>query len=119
MQAAGVKRYIGLATPAVLDPRDRPTIKAKLFRSMPRIAFPALVELDGMTAVVTSPPLDWTISRIISISQNDRPATGRIRSGFLGSDDVGAGMSPADIAAFLIGQLNAERYRRAAPVISN
>jgi nucleoside-diphosphate-sugar epimerase len=30
MQAAGVRRFIGLATPGVADPRDLPTLKAKL-----------------------------------------------------------------------------------------
>ncbi|NNC30925.1 SDR family oxidoreductase [Longimicrobium terrae] len=118
MRAAGVHRYIGLATPAVADPRDRPTLQAKLFRLMPRLAFPnALVEIDGMTRAVTSSDLDWTIARIIS--PNDRPATGVIRSGFLGRDKVGTAMSRADIAAFLVSQLTTERYRRMAPVISN
>lgn len=118
MKATGVRRYIGLATPAVADSRDRPTLQAKLFRLMPRLAFPnALVEIDGMTRAVTSSDLDWTIARIIS--PNDRPATGTIRSGFLGRDKVGSAMSRADIAAFLVGQLTDDRYRRAAPVISN
>ena len=29
MDTAGVRRYVGLATPSVADPRDRPTLKAK------------------------------------------------------------------------------------------
>ena len=33
MHAAGVRRYIGLATPAMADERDRPTIKGKVLRS--------------------------------------------------------------------------------------
>lgn len=118
MRGAGVRRFIGLATPAVADPRDRPTLKAKLFRLMPRLAFPnALKEIDAITEAVTRSELDWTIARIIS--PNDKPATGTIRSGFLGRDDLGPAMSRADIAAFLVGQLSDERYRRAAPVISN
>ena len=39
MQAAGVRRYIGPATPAVADKRDRPTLKGKVLRLMPRLAF--------------------------------------------------------------------------------
>ena len=118
MRAAGVRRYIGLATPAVADPRDRARLHAKIFRLMPRLAFPnALREIDAMTVAVTKSDLDWTIARIIS--PNDKPASGRIRSGFLGVDKVGAAMSRADIAAFLVGQLTDDRYRRAAPVISN
>jgi putative NADH-flavin reductase len=118
MRGAGVRRFVGMATPAVADPRDRPTLKAKLFRLMPRLAFPnALVEIDAMTAAVTGSDLDWTIARFIS--PNDKPATGTIRAGFLGRDDVGTAISRADIAAFLVGQLTDARYHRAAPVISN
>ncbi len=118
MQAACVRRFIGHATPAVADPRDRPTFKAKLLRLMPRLAFPnALTEIDGMTEMVTRSDLDWTIARIIS--PNDRPAKGTIRSGFLGRDRVGSAMTRADIATFLVGQLTDDRYRHAAPVISN
>ena len=118
MQAAGVRRFIGLATPAVADPRDRPTLKAKLLRLMPRLAFPnALTELDGMTNAVTSADLDWTIARITS--PNDKPAKGTVRAGFLGRDTVGMAMTRADIAAFLVGQLTDGTYRRPAPAISN
>lgn len=61
---------------------------------MARLAFPnALAELVGMTDAVTSSDLDWTITRITS--PNDRPATGTIRSGFLGRDRVGSAMSRA------------------------
>ncbi len=118
MQGTGVRRFIGLATPAITDPRDRPTLKAKIFRLMPRLAFPnALKEIDAMTEAVTRSGLDWTIARIIS--PNDKPGTGTIRSGFMGRDDLGAAMSRADIAAFLVVQLTDDRYHRAAPVISN
>nr|WP_265736978.1 hypothetical protein [Mangrovactinospora gilvigrisea] len=44
-----------------------------------------------------------------------KPATGRIRSGFLGHDKVGSAMSRADIAAFLVSQLTDTHYRRAMP----
>jgi nucleoside-diphosphate-sugar epimerase len=118
MRAAGVRRYIGLATPAVADPRDRPTIKGKVLRLMPRLAMPnALAELVGMTDAVTRSNLDWTIARITS--PNDKPAKGTIRAGFLGRDKIGWAMTRADIAAFLVGQLADDTYRRAAPAISN
>lgn len=118
MEAAGVRRYIGLATPAVADAKDQPTIKGKVLRFMPRLAFPnALVELDGITDVVRDSDLDWTIARITS--PNDRPAKGTVRAGFLGRDKVGAAMTRADIATFLVGQLHDGTYLRAAPAISN
>jgi NAD(P)H-binding len=89
MQAAGVRRYIGLDTPAMADERDRPTIKGKVLRLMPRLAMPnALREIDAMAAAITTADLDWTIARITS--PNDKPATGTVRSGFLGRDKVGS-----------------------------
>jgi putative NADH-flavin reductase len=118
MKAAGVRRFIGLATPSVADSRDRPTLKAKVLPVMARVAFPnALTELVGMTEAVTSSDLDWTIARITS--PNDRPAKGTVRAGFLGRDRVGSAMSRADIASFLVGQLTDDTYHRAAPAISN
>jgi putative NADH-flavin reductase len=118
MQAAGVRRFIGLATPSVADPQDRPTLKGKLLPLLARLALPnALTELNGMTDAITSSKLDWTIARITS--PNDKPAKGTIRSGFLGRDKVGSAMTRADIASFLISQLTDTTYHRAAPAISN
>jgi uncharacterized protein YbjT (DUF2867 family) len=118
MRDAGVRRYIGLATPAMADPQDQPTVKGKVLRFMPRLAFPnALTEIDGMADAIRSSGLDWTIARITS--PNNKPATGYIRAGFLGKDKVGSAMTRADIAAFLVTQLTDDTYHRAAPAISN
>jgi putative NADH-flavin reductase len=118
MQAEGVKRYIGLATPSVPDPRDQPTIKAKLLPVMAGIMFPnALKELHGMTKAVTESDLDWTVARITN--PTDKPAKGTVRAGYLGLDNVGSAMSRADIAAFLVAQLADDEYVKAAPAISN
>jgi hypothetical protein len=73
MQDAGIRRYIGLATPAMADQRDRPTLKGKVLRFMPQLAMPnALTEIDGMAAAVTGSHLDWTIARITN--PTDKPA---------------------------------------------
>jgi putative NADH-flavin reductase len=118
MLAAGVHRFIGLATPAVADPRDLPTLKGKLLRLMPRLFLPnALTELIGMTEAITSSELNWTIARITA--PTDTPAKGSLRAGFLGRDKVGWAMARADIGRFLVGQLTDDRYYRAAPAISN
>ncbi len=118
MQTADVRRYIGLATPAIADERDRPTLKGKVLRTMPRLAFPnALTELVGMSDAVRSSDLDWTIARITS--PNDKAAKGTTRAGFLGRDKVGSAMTRADIAAFLVAQLADDTYLHSAPAVSN
>jgi hypothetical protein len=77
----------------------------------------ALIELKGMTAAVTATGLDYTIARITN--PTNKPASGRIRSGFLGHDKIGSTMARADIAAFLVSQLTDTRYQRTMPAISN
>jgi uncharacterized protein YbjT (DUF2867 family) len=118
MEREGVRRYIGLATPSIPDVRDKRTVRAQVLRLAARVGLPnALRDLVGMTGAVERSGLDWTIARITR--PTDAPATGRIRSGFLGRDDVGWAMTRADIAAFLVAQLTDDRYLRAAPAISN
>ena len=61
--------------------------------------------------------LDWTLARITR--PIDGPARGTVRAGFLGRARVGWAMTRADVAAFLVGQLEDETYLRAAPAISD
>jgi nucleoside-diphosphate-sugar epimerase len=118
MQATGVDRFIGLATPSVPDPRDQPTLKGRALPVLARLLYPnALTELRGMTQAVTESGLNWTLARITN--PTDKPATGRVRAGFLGRDDVGSSMTRADIARFLLDQVTDDTYRQAAPAISN
>ncbi|MEU4342081.1 NAD(P)H-binding protein [Nocardia sp. NPDC023852] len=118
MEAQKVARFIGLATPSLADPQDKPHWKHKVLPIMAGLMFPnALAELKGMTETVTGSGLDYTIARITN--PTNKPANGRVRSGFLGHDKVGSAMSRADIAAFLVSQLTDTRYRRAMPAISN
>jgi uncharacterized protein YbjT (DUF2867 family) len=118
MRRAGVRRFVGLATPSLPDPRDKRTVKGTLLPRMARLTMPnALAELRGMTAAVTDSDLDWTIVRITN--PTDKPARGTVRAGFLGVDAIGWAMSRADIAAFLVAQLTDDTYLRAAPAVSN
>ncbi|MFI5758474.1 NAD(P)-dependent oxidoreductase [Streptomyces sp. NPDC051569] len=118
METEQVTRFIGLATPSLADPKDKPHWKHKVLPVMAKLMFPhALAELTGMTGAVTGSGLDYTIARITN--PTNKPATGHTRSGFLGHDKVGSAMPRADIAAFLVAQLTDTRYRRAMPAISN
>ncbi|MCX5253795.1 hypothetical protein OOK27_06370 [Streptomyces canus] len=76
-----------------------------------------LSDRQAVEQAVTGSRLDYTIARITN--PTDKPATGRIRSGFLGHGKVASAMSRADIAAFPVDQLTDARYRRAMPAISN
>jgi putative NADH-flavin reductase len=117
MLAAGVRRYVGMATPSLRDPRDGRSLVATLVQTMGRVTLArAYRELLAMSEIVTSSDLDW-IARFLQ--PTDGTATGRIRVGFMGRDRIGFPISRADIATFLLDQIDDTRFLRAAPAISN
>ena len=118
MQRHGVRRYIGNGTPSVLDPRERPTWQTRLSTFMARTFLRrAYDELVGMSDIVMTSGLDWTIVRFLA--PKDGPAKGRIRQGFYGSDKLGFNVTRADIGAFTAAEVDEDRYVGAAPAISN
>jgi len=70
-----------------------------------------------MSQIVIDSDLEWTIARFTR--PIDGPATGNVRAGFLGRDKLGAAITRADIATFLLDQLDDTRFIRAAPAIIN
>jgi putative NADH-flavin reductase len=118
MQAAAVERYVGMATPSLLDPRDEGSLLGRIVPFMGRTFLKrAYRELLEMSQLVIDSPLDWTIARFTRPTDGAR--TGTVRAGFLGRDQIGASITRADIAGFLVEQATDTRFHRAAPAISN
>ena len=75
MQATGVRRYVGMATPSLRDPRDRLSVIGTVVPLMGRVLLPrAYRELLAMSQIVIDSDLDWTIARFSQ--PTDKPATG-------------------------------------------
>ena len=118
MKRHGVNRYIGHATPSVLDPREKPTLQTRLIGFMGRTLLPrAYKELLGMIELITNAGVNWTIVRFTA--PKDTPKTSKLRVGFYGIDKIGFPVSRADIAAFTAAQVDDDTYANAAPAISN
>lgn len=118
MQRHGVRRYVGIATPSVLDPREQPTWQTRLSTFMAKTFLRrAYDELLGKSQIVMVSGLDWTIVRFLA--PKDDPARGNLRHGFYGHDKLGFNFTRADIAAFNAAQIDNSRYIGAAPAISN
>ena len=118
MQAEGVERYIGMATPSLRDPRDTRSLLGFIVPFMGRTFLSrAYRELLAMSRLVTDSPLDWTIARFTRPTDGARAGT--VRAGYLGRDRIRASITRADIATFLLDQVTDARFVRAAPAISN
>ncbi len=118
MHKHGVRRYVGNGTPSVLDPRETPTWQTRLSTRMAKTFLRrAYDELVGVSEIVMTSGLDWTIVRFLA--PKDGPAKGTVRQGFYGQDKLGFNVTRADIAAFTAAQVDDDRYAGAAPAISN
>ncbi len=118
MARYGVTRFIGQATPAILDPKETGTFTTRMIGFMPRTFMPrAYEEITGMSKIIMDSGLEWTIVRFIA--PKDTPKQDRVRSGFFGTDKLGMAVSRADIAAFTAAQIDDPTYVHRAPAISN
>ena len=74
-------------------------------------------ELLAMSQLIVDSPTNWTIARFTRPTSGKR--TGTIRAGYLGRTRIGASITRADIAAFLLAQTTDTQFHRAAAAISN
>jgi len=118
MQKTGIRRLIILSTPSASDPNDLPEFKIKVLVGLIKFAMrPAYEEIVGVARLVRESGIDWTIVRVSMLNNN--PGTGKIRAGYLGKRQVGTNLSRADLAGFLLGQVQDTTWLRQAPAISN
>src|SRR4051794_4524823 len=114
MQSHGVRRYVGNGTPSVLDPREQPTWQTHLSTFLAKTFLRrAYDELVGMSEIVMTSGLDWTIVRFLA--PKDGPARGHLREGFYGQTKLGFNITRADVAAFTANQVDDNTYIGAAP----
>ena len=117
MDAHGVKRLIISAGAGVEDPNDAPKLMNKVIGFMVR-TFSSNVYEDMVRTVdvVRSSDLDWTIVRVPMLT--DDPAKGDVTVAYVGKG-MGARITRADMAAFMLEQLEDGSYLHQAPAISN
>ena len=117
MRRHGVRRLVLSVGAAVRDPLDRPTALHAIFGLLVRALTKNVYEdMRQAAEKVRASDLDWTLVRVPRLT--DAPGTGRVRVGYVGKD-VGASLARADLAEFMLRQLEAETYLRKAPAISN
>ena len=118
MNNQGVRRLVIVSTVSVTDPNDLPDLKFRLLVFIVKLLLrPAREEILSVAEVVRNSSLEWTLVRL-SLLRN-RPASGRIKEGYLGRGQVKIGISREDMVAFLPRQVEDTKYIRQSPTISN
>jgi len=77
----------------------------------------AYEDIVSVAETVRASDLDWTIVRLTML--NNKSKSGKIRAGYVGTGEVGSGISRADIMDFMLSQIDDVKYLRQAPAISN
>jgi nucleoside-diphosphate-sugar epimerase len=112
MKKHGVRRIILSSTPSAFDPDDVPDLRFKLAIGMIRlVARFAYEDIVSTARAIRESDRDWTIVRVSMLSNARK--TGIV------SRDMGMHITRADLAEFLLKQVQDTKYLRQAPAISN
>jgi putative NADH-flavin reductase len=116
MQQHGVRRLIISAGAGVRDPQDKPKWIDHVFGFLLQtLSRSAVEDMTRVVQTVRQSDRDWTVVRVPRLTD---AATGNLRVGYLGAE-VGIQLSRADMADFMLKQVNDKTYLHQAPVISN
>jgi NAD(P)-dependent dehydrogenase (short-subunit alcohol dehydrogenase family) len=117
MEKCRVRRFVLSSTPSASDPNDSPDFRFKiavgLIRLMVRSAYEDIV---NTAQIVRASDCDWTIVRVSMLT--DAPKTGRVKVGYV-NKAMGMHLARADMAEFMLKQVQDTKYLRQAPAISN
>lgn len=118
MKRLGTRRLIITSTLSAEDPQDRPDFRSRAMVSLVKVAMHGAYEdIVSVAELVRASDLDWTILRLALL--NNHSKTGRVKAGYVGSGEVGTSISRADVAYFMLRQVNDTKYLHQAPAISN
>jgi len=116
MKQHGVSRLVVTAGAGVSDPNDAPKFFNKLMnRLVKSISGNVYADMVEVARIVRESDVNWTIVRVPRLI--DGPKTGKVSVAWVGKG-MGMQISRADLAAFLLDQLEDDTYLRQAPAIS-
>ncbi|PJF03487.1 NAD(P)-dependent oxidoreductase [Acinetobacter seifertii] len=118
MHHAGVRRLIQISTAAYRDPKDSFAFKAHAFVLLFKvIARKGFEDIKATGELIASSDLDWTLVRIPNLK--DAPRDGNVTVGWYGKTKLGTKLSRANLAKFLVNQVEDKAFIQAAPAIAD
>lgn len=116
--AQGPRRIVSMVGASVRMPADPKNLKLALMTAVMRLIPGGLLrDAEGHARRLSAGKLDWTLVRSSNFS--DAPATGSIRATTEGDIELGASITHADLAAFMLATAVSRRYIGEAPMACN
>jgi len=116
MQAHDVRRLVISAGAGVRDPQDKPKLIDRFFGFLLKtLSGNVVADMIETVEKVRASDREWVIVRVPMLT--DQPAQGNLIVGYVG--DIKPRISRADMAAFMLQQVQEDSYLRQAPAISN
>ncbi|MFW6069356.1 MAG: NAD(P)-dependent oxidoreductase [Chloroflexota bacterium] len=117
MKKHGVRRLVISAGAGVGDPQDEPKLFNKLINVLLKLVSRHVYEdMKRTVDTVRSSDVDWTVVRVPMLT--DGPAKGHVKTGYVGKG-MGPRITRADMASFMLDQVESDAYLHKAPAISN
>ena len=117
MQHHGVHRLVISAGAGVGDPKDEPKLFNKGINLLLKLVSRHVYEdMKRTVDTVRASDVDWTVVRVPMLT--DDPAKGNVKVAYVGKG-MGPRITRADMAHFMLDQVEDERYLHEAPAISN
>ncbi len=117
MKTHGVTRVISLTGAGVRDPNDAPKFIDRVFGLLlATVARSVIRDADAHAEVLRQSGLEWTLVRGPRLTEG--PRTGSYKVGYVGKDS-GTQASRADVADFMLSQLDDDTWVRKAPMVSS
>jgi putative NADH-flavin reductase len=116
MRKHGVRRLVSLTGAGVRDPKDEPKVVDRAITGLLKLLQRDVLEdAERHAGILRDSDLDWTLVRAPRLVDGER--TGEYRAGYIGKDS-GTKVSRADVADFMVRQLDDDEYLHRAPIVS-
>lgn len=118
MQKHGVKRILQTATNIAKDPQDKPHFKLDFMMGLIKFIQPKVhSEITSIADTIRVPQLDWTLVRLPFL--NDEPLSKQVHARYKGGMKDRTKLSRADLAWFMLEQLESLAYIQKSPFVTN
>ncbi len=115
MEKSGVKRLVLVSVAGIAVPQDKRgrSLIDSLLKFFLRDVF---IDRENQLALLNASQVDWVAVRVTRLTEG--AGTGSVRA-FFGKPSPALKLTRADLADFMLEQLNSDQWLRQAPILSN